>query len=129
MNTTPTVKYRRNRLITHRALRSAVFQRDHGVCSRCGRDCEAIRKQLRALSPEKRDLERQRLGIAAGRTSAWDIHHRIPVAAGGTDLLSNLVTLCYACHPRVSREYAAERAEARERAMEWAGSGLGEIFG
>lgn len=123
------IAYRRNRLTPHKHLRNAVFHRDHGVCFHCGRDCEALRKHLRALKPEDRALERQRLGIPAGKQSCWECHHRIPVAEGGHDLLSNLQTLCVFCHERVTAAYAAERATRRKRAEEWRGSGLSEVFG
>jgi 5-methylcytosine-specific restriction endonuclease McrA len=33
-----------------------------------------------------------------GETEGLSVHHRIPLAAGGTNALSNLITLCARCH-------------------------------
>jgi hypothetical protein len=52
------------------ALRYAVWQRDRGKCSRCGRDCET-----------------------------WEAHHKHACKDGGGACgLDNVETLCVACH-------------------------------
>ncbi len=35
-----------------------------------------------------------------GSTQELEVHHVLPVAAGGTDDPSNLQTVCFDCHPR-----------------------------
>jgi 5-methylcytosine-specific restriction endonuclease McrA len=123
---TGTIHYRRNRLISHPKLRKQVFQRDHGRCALCNRDCEALRKRLRALGPEERRLERLRLGIPETQSWTWEIDHVTPVAEGGTDLPSNLRTLCFVCHPKVTATYAASRTSDRRRATMGT---LSEVYG
>jgi hypothetical protein len=127
MAMTAPIHYRRNRLISHTKLRAQLFQKEHGVCQKCGRDCEALRKRLRALGPEERRLERLRLGIPEGQTWLWECHHRIPVAEGGTDLLENLQTVCVWCHPIITVGYASARATGRRAAA--TPDGLSEVFG
>jgi 5-methylcytosine-specific restriction endonuclease McrA len=99
------------------ALRFAVFKRDSGICNDCGCDTEALRVRLLLLPYGERELERRRLGIPVGRTSYFDVHHIIPVADGGTDQLSNTVTLCWKCHAVETAIYAASRASDRRRPM------------
>lgn len=109
-------------------LRRAVFARDRGICSKCGRDCEALRKKLRDLPYPARILERKRLGIVPSRRTYWDAHHLVAVVDGGPDTLANAVTLCFRCHPRETaklvRTLAHDRAAGRPQA-----TALGEIFG
>jgi 5-methylcytosine-specific restriction endonuclease McrA len=116
-----------NERAAHRRLRHAVFARDRGVCARCGRDCEAIRRRLRALSREARRLECLRLGVARGRTSLWDVHHVTPRAEGGGDALTNLATLCVWCHERETIAFASARATGRRAAA--TPNGLGGVYG
>jgi 5-methylcytosine-specific restriction endonuclease McrA len=123
---TAPIRHRRNRLVSHDRLRRQVFQRDHGTCSLCGRDCEALRKNLRSLSPEARRLERLRLGIPEGQSWTWEADHILPVAEGGTDLLTNLRTLCPLCHKGITAGYASARATGRRAA---AVSEIGAVFG
>lgn len=117
-----------NQLAAHRALRRAVFARDRGRCSQCGRDCEALRKQLRSLPPKQRARERQRLGIAKGRTSAWDAHHITARAEGGGDALANLATLCVWCHERETAALVGDLA-AKRRTPPVIVSELMEVYG
>ncbi|OPY34459.1 MAG: HNH endonuclease [Methanomassiliicoccales archaeon PtaU1.Bin124] len=57
-----------------RKVRAKVIERDGNACQECGRDL--------------------------GRYPAWyaEVHHIIPVVAGGSDHPSNLITLCTECH-------------------------------
>jgi 5-methylcytosine-specific restriction endonuclease McrA len=98
------------------ALRYAVFKRDGGICATCGFDTEALRVRLLLLPYGERELERRRLGIPVGRTSYFDVHHIIPVADGGTDTLTNTVTLCWKCHSKETTAYASARATGRRAA-------------
>lgn len=72
-------------------------------------------------------MERLRLGIPEGRTSYWDCHHLTAVAEGGTDLLSNVQTLCVWCHERETAASASARAGGRRAAA--SPNGLSDYFG
>lgn len=50
------------------AIRRSILDRDRHRCRRCG------------------------------ATTALEVHHRIPLAAGGTNAPENLIVLCHACH-------------------------------
>lgn len=97
-------------------LRFQVWRRDHGKCASCGGDCEALRKRLRALGPEERRLERLRLGIPEGLTTFWQAHHIVAFSEGGLDLVENMATLCWKCHPKATAQLMDARTGAHERA-------------
>lgn len=67
--------------------RIKVRARDHGVCEACG-----------SVGGE------------------WEADHRVPLAEGGTNDLSNYRTLCIPCHRAATRELAARMARARRAA-------------
>ena len=58
-----------------RTVRDAVLRRDDHRCASCG----------------------------AGRS--LEVHHRVPVARGGSDRAANLVSLRHACHARTQAGY------------------------
>jgi 5-methylcytosine-specific restriction enzyme A len=131
-------------------MRIRLFQRDMGICSACGLDTEALRKEYKALpngapgwyewssyrSPE-REAFLKRNGIPHGRvvTDWWDADHIIPVIEGGGECdLSNLRTLCIPCHRKETRELHARikgrRADAlRERLESLLARPLGSLTG
>lgn len=50
----------------------------------------------------------------AGRSTAWDADHIIPVVEGGGMCgLENYRTLCHPCHKQITKELAARRAQQR----------------
>ena len=55
-------------------LRDLVFKRDKGMCIACAQQ--------------------------GRRTSGKEVHHIVPLARGGSNTMSNLVTLCLTCHER-----------------------------
>lgn len=64
-------------------LRLAVFQRDNGICAKCGKDTLA-------------DSSRRR---ARGTGHLWQADHIVPVVEGGGECdISNMRTLCTDCH-------------------------------
>lgn len=71
-----------------RQARQKVYERDNFVCQDCG--CKCLAKQASKLDPKRR--------IQA--------HHIIRRRDGGTDDLSNLVTLCASCHMRREARYS-----------------------
>jgi 5-methylcytosine-specific restriction endonuclease McrA len=68
--TAPTSKPRKRIALSIRK-RFFVLKRDHFACVRCG---------------------------ASGGGVQLEVHHRVPFAKGGSDNLSNLETLCFACN-------------------------------
>ena len=96
-------------------LRDRVFERDRGVCARCGTDCAAEWNRIRRLPWHRRVRALADWGIKPRqRTSLWDADHIVPVAEGGGECdLGNMRTLCLRCHREAT---AALRARLRETA-------------
>jgi 5-methylcytosine-specific restriction endonuclease McrA len=98
-------------------LRAAVYDRDHGVCARCGLDTDGMRKALELHRFDAASRHRQRVVAAAGFSdwrSWWDADHIVPVVEGGGSCgLENVRTLCVPCHRAVTAELAARRAGPR----------------
>lgn len=84
----------------HARLR--VFERDKGICSKCGKDVfEGTGRRPRSR----------------GTGDLWQADHIIPVVEGGGECtLDNFRTLCTACHREETAELAKRRAEARKEA-------------
>ena len=61
------------------ATKKKIFDNAGGVCEKCG-------KQLVYENH------------CPGERGAWQAHHRVSVAAGGSDLPSNGKALCLKCH-------------------------------
>lgn len=94
-------------------VRNYILKRDKGVCADCGLDCIALHnrvssmplKDIKAWMLENRALLRQykKAGLVRHQRF-WDIDHIIPVCkGGGLCSMSNLQTLCVACHRRKTR--------------------------
>jgi len=94
-------------------FRRAVERRDHGVCARCERDTEAIRRWI---------LEQRRKGIRFGfgfpPEACWEADHVVPLAEGGAHSLENARTLCRPCHVTVTAELRARLALARRERIQ-----------
>ncbi len=91
-------------------LRAQVFARDRGVCSLCGVDTEALRRDKRKLDYRARKQFEKDWG---SRRNLWDADHVVAVADGGGECgLSNLRTLCVPCHRNVTSSWRAQRAAA-----------------
>lgn len=109
------------------ACRKGVWNRDRGICARCGCDCvmrmRILRKAWLSLWRYADMLETNRW---RGRDlafldwhfvelfgpvevlwlpHAWEADHIIEKRAGGSNALSNLQTLCIPCHRRKTAEY------------------------
>ena len=79
-------------------LRLKVFERDHGICQKCGLD--TMKDQMRRR--------------ARGTGHLWQADHIIPVVQGGGECdLQNIRTLCTRCHKEETRALAAKRAKER----------------
>ena len=90
-------------------LRSVVFDRDKGMCARCGLDCRAFELRMRKrVSWAKRAgrfvfLTRLRnacikRGFDHWNDSHWQADHILARHEGGDSQMSNIQTLCIPCH-------------------------------
>lgn len=111
-----------------------MFERDRGVCARCGLDTMERLRRLRslrrrryrpALLEEARTLAEgfeSAIEIAASRPvvrirrTLWQADHiRAVVEGGGGCGLENLRTLCLPCHRAETADLLRRRGEARRR--------------
>lgn len=96
-------------------LRACVFDRDRGICARCGLDTIQRMKELNALPPRQRTRRKRELKITH-RSSLWDVNHIIPVVLGGGECtLDNLETLCLHHHKAETAALARYRAGEGKR--------------
>jgi hypothetical protein len=72
-----------------RRLRREVYERDNWTCQECG--CRCLNTKDAKAHPKRK--------IQA--------HHVVPRRFGGSDELSNLVTLCMSCHHKRERGLVA----------------------
>jgi 5-methylcytosine-specific restriction endonuclease McrA len=96
-------------------LRRIVFDRDHGVCSDCQRDCDALEREHRGLPLDERRRLRERLGIPLHRSTYWDAHHRVALSEGGSNHPDNIKTLCLWCHRAETRALVRKYPVPAER--------------
>lgn len=83
--------------------------RDRGVCAACGTDTIALKKELYELTETSRSERLKNLSISDKefKKSLWQADHIVPVVqGGGCSGLSNIQTLCTACHKAKTRERA-----------------------
>lgn len=83
-------------------LREQVWKRDRGVCASCGIDTTTAYADLKRSRGAHRLRLLARWGLRRlNRRSLWDADHMVPVVEGGGECdLTNLRTLCLACHRR-----------------------------
>ncbi len=65
----PTAQDYTESMKSHATRRKRVFERDNGICAKCGNS-----------------------------GTPWQVDHRVPVCANGTHKMENLQTLCLNCH-------------------------------
>ncbi len=99
-------------------MRTAVFERDHGMCAICKRDCEQLKieavKILLTYGAEnlKKFLKqygypnrRIKLFITRNGAALWDADHITPVVWGGGGCgLDEMRTLCVPCHDLITHD-------------------------
>jgi 5-methylcytosine-specific restriction enzyme A len=103
--------------------RQHVFKHDGGICAKCGRDCHVLERDLLKMlyaNPSACDVTLLKLGLTRKtwdpRRSLWEVDHVVAVVDGGGGCdLTNLQTLCFACHKDKTAELARRRAEKRAR--------------
>lgn len=95
-------------------LRTAVLQRDRGICARCTVDTVAAYALLKRARGRRRAELLAIWGLTAlTRKSLWDADHILPVVEGGGECdLENLRTLCVHCH-RVATGELRKRLQAK----------------
>ena len=120
--------------------RRLVHKRDRGVCALCGVNTQARQRESQewwrvfqwlarrdpeisalpawdayALANQEADAEcARRFGAAPTSGHTWEADHIVPVVEGGGECdLSNLRTLCLACHRAETAKLARRRAERR----------------
>ena len=81
-------------------LREKVFERDRGICARCGVDTVAAARKLRYSRGTSRASMLLYWGLRSrSRKSLWDADHITAVIEGGGECdLANIRTLCLRCH-------------------------------
>ncbi len=94
-------------------LRERVFERDRGVCARCGLDCTAEFRRLKKLRGVARAKAAQEWKVGR-RRSLWDADHIVPVVEGGGECdISNMQTVCLKCHRQLTAELRARVAQKK----------------
>jgi 5-methylcytosine-specific restriction enzyme A len=93
-------------------VRKKVYERDRGVCGLCGVDTMlAFRRQPKEFPGSAYASVR---GGWRGTGSFWQADHITPVCEGGGECdLSNLRTLCTACHRAETAALAKRRAKEK----------------
>lgn len=82
--------------------RSALWDRDQGVCASC------------STTPAERQAD-WRAGLIPSRDVGWESDHVVPLWAGGLNSVANLQTLCPPCHRgKTAAEAAARAVRAKE---------------
>jgi hypothetical protein len=89
-------------------IRQFVFERDRGICAKCGLNCERLWIAIQWYSTwvaDKPDFEPcWRFVRQIGRRAnlwprcLWQVDHILAVSLGGDNHPSNLQTLCLECH-------------------------------
>lgn len=122
-----------------------VYQRDHGVCAKCGADAgTAMRVLERIRRVDRWDFRKSynenhertasaraaaflildAWGVSEETRSLWDADHIVPVVEGGGGCgLDNYRTLCVLCHRGETTELASRRAERRRASRGLSGPG------
>lgn len=113
-------------------MRKLVFERDKGVCSKCGVDTVWLASYFHStVAGRSVWLSRlwlrcyhvpERVSRVRRSVNWWDADHITPVVegGGGHSGLDNLRTLCIPCHQQETRELnrrRRERSEAKRRAV------------
>jgi len=93
-------------------MRDRVFERDRGVCRRCGIDCVAELAKLKYLRGRKRLAAWSQWSLKpAQRSSLWAADHIVPVVEGGGECdLENIRTLCIRCHREATAQLRRRRS-------------------
>jgi hypothetical protein len=105
-----------------------LFERDKGVCIKCGIDCHWLKLELRKIKQIWRKYRYYSLADLARDFGPWgtdfcrrlwEADHIIPVCEGGGCCgLENYQTLCLKCHKEETAYLAKKRARAKRPIQE-----------
>ena len=120
---------------SNKYLRLRVYERDRGVCSDCGEDCDALEVRVwgqstmmrrptpQSASQRPAGLVRamleglKKFGYVGFRPSNprtfWEADHDVALDEGGSCGLSNVVTRCVPCHTSKTAEAARRKGKKR----------------
>lgn len=94
-----------------------VHARDKGICQSCGRDCDALYREIRICKWQRKKRRMAELGLPEyllRRRRYWEVDHvKAVVEGGGSCGLDNLRTLCWECHRKVTRELQLRRGKIK----------------
>lgn len=95
-------------------LRQQVLARDRAICFRCRIDCaEAYRRLKRSRGSARQGMLAYWGLKSVTRKTLWDADHIVPVCEGGGECdLSNIRTLCLACHRDATYELNLRRRKS-----------------
>lgn len=95
-------------------LRDKVFDRDKGVCAKCGIDARAVFFEMKRAKGAKRLRMLSDWGLKRmHRDTLWDADHITPVVEGGGECdLNNMRTLCLRCHREETSRLRARMVSA-----------------
>lgn len=90
-------------------FRSAVWDRDEGVCAICEIDTDAMYTAVLRRREKNRDF----IYIPFTDKCRWEADHILPISEGGADSLDNARTLCVPCHRSETKKLRRRLAEKR----------------
>ena len=105
-----------------KAQRLAVFERDKGVCKKCGRDTGELQELLAQIIASdledstkvkvEKAFKKRMKEMGFTKNHLWEAHHKDAQAHGGEHDLSNLETLCVPCHTKETAMQSGSDAKA-----------------
>ena len=109
--------------------REKIFERDRGICSKCGLDTEKLKETLFALRLTNEEAYQKlvhsyKIQYKFGFNLSdhfFEVDHRIPVHQGGGSCgLDNLQTLCLVCHrSKTKSEMKRKRLRRKGLTAQW----------
>ena len=93
--------------------RQQVYERDRGICAKCGLDTEKLRQVLYQIRMQKGEKEYLKIVNSYKEKYGydfkidrhmWEADHKLAVGlGGGSATLENLTTLCIVCHRKKTK--------------------------
>lgn len=91
-------------------ITAAVFERDRGICSKCGKNCPEIEAAFNVFKTtgtyeEKRAILLRNHGIPVGRDTFWIVSRKSGTSEKSLDV-ADMTTVCLFCCPRSKSPWA-----------------------